>query len=187
MKEQLLQIAQRIASLRDLLGISKEQMAEALGMPLSEYEKNESGECDLPYSQLYEIARVLGSDVSALITGETPKLSHYSLIRKGKGLPIEHTGQMQYLHLAYHFKDRKTDPLFVTARYDEALEERPIELSHHFGQEFDYVIEGTLRIQIDDRVFDLEPGDSLYYDSNHDHGMVAVGGKDCTFIAVVID
>lgn len=32
----------------------------------------------------------------------------------------------------------------------------------------------------------LSEGDSIYYDSGHRHGMIATGGKDCEFIAVVI-
>ena len=187
MNEQIKQIAQRIVSLRELLDITSAQMAEALGLPLDEYLQHEAGERDFPYSRLYEIAKTLGVDISELITGETPKLSHYSLIRSGKGLPIKRESGLEYLHLAYHFKARNTDPLFVTAQFNEKTAAEPIPLNQHRGQEFDYVLDGTLRVQIEENIFDLEPGDSIYYDSNHPHGMMAVGGRDCTFIAVVIN
>jgi oxalate decarboxylase/phosphoglucose isomerase-like protein (cupin superfamily) len=32
----------------------------------------------------------------------------------------------------------------------------------------------------------LEPGDAIYYNSSHGHGMVATGGEDCIFLAVVM-
>lgn len=47
------------------------------------------------------------------------------------------------------------------------------------------VLSGSLRVQLDDHIELLGPGDSVFYDSSHPHGMVAAGGTDCTFLAVV--
>ena len=56
----------------------------------------------------------------------------------------------------------------------------------HEGQEFDYVLEGTLKIVLGGNELYLQPGDSIYYDSSLPHVMYAVEG-DCRFIAVVIN
>ena len=55
----------------------------------------------------------------------------------------------------------------------------------HEGQEFDYVLEGYLKIVLGGNELLLGPGDSLYYDSSLPHAMYAVE-TDCRFIAVVI-
>lgn len=32
----------------------------------------------------------------------------------------------------------------------------------------------------------LKAGDSIYYDSGRGHGMIATGGSDCKFLAIVM-
>ena len=66
---------------------------------------------------------------------------------------------------------------------DESL---PIELSTHSGQEFDFVLSGQLRIQLGSKVEILNPGDSVYLDAGHPHGMVAANKEGCEFLAIVI-
>ena len=45
---------------------------------------------------------------------------------------------------------------------------------------------GDLKIQLEDHCEILHAGDAIYYDSGHGHGMIATGGKECRFIAVVL-
>ena len=71
----------------------------------------------------------------------------------------------------------------VTVRQDEPGVEK--QAHSHEGQEFDYVLEGTLKIVLGGNELYLQPGDSIYYDSSLPHVMYAVEG-DCRFIAVVI-
>ena len=52
-------------------------------------------------------------------------------------------------------------------------------------QEFDYVLDGVLRIILGGNELILAPGDSVYYDSSLPHVMYAPEG-DCRFIAVVV-
>lgn len=187
MKEQLVQIAERIREMRDLLDISAEQMAKMLDMSVEEYLKYESGQLDFPFSFLYEISRQLNVDVTEILTGDIPRLTSFSLVRKGQGIPVERNKGFSYNHLAYLFKDRKAVPLYVTAKFDSALSLAPMELNRHEGHEFDYILSGRLRVHIAGHEFVMEEGDSLYYDSMYDHGMVAVDGQDCVFLAVLIE
>jgi len=43
-----------------------------------------------------------------------------------------------------------------------------------------------VRISIDDHTVELSPGDSIYFDATHPHGMKALGGKPARFIAVIL-
>ncbi len=74
----------------------------------------------------------------------------------------------------------------VTAPYDEEEQDKPIRLSVHEGQEWDFIIKGSLKFVIGEHTEILNEGDSLFYNSNQPHGMIAAGGSDCEFLAVLI-
>ena len=69
--------------------------------------------------------------------------------------------------------------------YDPNQQNKPIHLTNHSGQEFDLVLKGKLKVQIGTHIEVLEEGDSIYYDSSTPHGMIAVDGADCEFLAIV--
>ena len=48
------------------------------------------------------------------------------------------------------------------------------------------VLKGSLKIQIGSHSVVLNEGDSVYFDSSTPHGMIAVGGQDCEFYAIVL-
>ena len=82
---------------------------------------------------------------------------------------------------------RVAEPLYVEVAYNRDAEYADIELTTHEGQEGDIVIEGQLKVQIGEHSVVLNPGDSIYYDSATPHGMLAVGGQDCLFYAIVLN
>jgi quercetin dioxygenase-like cupin family protein len=69
---------------------------------------------------------------------------------------------------------------------DPENESKPLSLSTHPGQEFDYVLEGKLFISVGGREIELEAGDSIYYDSGEPHGMKAIGGKPARYLAIIM-
>lgn len=186
METRIIETAQRIKGLRELLCISEKEMAEHLKITEEEYKEYETGKIDFGFTFLYNCADKLGVDIVELLTGENPRLSHYSIVRKDKGLDIKRREGFKYEHLGYRFKGKKAEVFLVTAPFNENDQDKPIHLSYHKGQEFDYVISGSLRVAMEDHIEVLNEGDSIYYDSGRGHGMVAIGGEPCTFIAVVI-
>ena len=180
------EIAQRIKSLREDCEISAEEMAEKTGRSVEEYLAQESGEHDLTFTFLHKCASVLGVDVVEIITGESPHLSGYSLVRAGEGVSINRRSGFEYLHKAGHLKNRLCEPFLVTSPYLEEEQDKPIHLSYHKGQEFDYIISGHMRFAYEDHIEELGPGDTLLYDSGRGHGMIAIGGEPCVFIALVL-
>ena len=182
-KEQLRLIALRIRDLRDISGLTTQEMAEKTGIDLAEYEAYETGTRDFSFSHLFNIAEALGVDISDLLTGESPKLHGYVLTRNGQGLRFNRREQYVYHHLAYNFRNKLAEPFIVTVSEDDA---EAVKQAHsHEGQEFDYVLEGTLKIVLGGNELYLQKGDSLYYDSSLPHVMYAIEG-DCRFIAVVV-
>ncbi|MDR3053216.1 MAG: cupin domain-containing protein [Coriobacteriales bacterium] len=186
MEPNITEVANRIRSLREDLGLTAAQMAEVTGRSVEEYEAQESGAKDFSFTFLYKCARQLGVDVIELLTGENPHLTGYSLVHQGKGLSIKRRAGFEYLHQAPFFKDKLCEPFVVTAPYLPEEQDKPIHLSQHAGQELDFIISGRLRFAYEDHIEELEAGDTLYYDSGRGHGMIAIGGEPCVFLAVVL-
>ncbi|MBQ7713178.1 MAG: AMP-binding protein [Clostridia bacterium] len=181
------EMAERIRELREIEGLTVEEMAEKTGVTPEEYETCERGGSDLNFTFIYRCAKAFGVNVTDIIEGYSPMLNSYTVTRVGDGQKIAQAHGMTYYNLAYAFQNRIAEPLFVKSVYDEAAQDRPIELTSHSGQECDVVIEGALKVQIGSHTEVLHAGDSIYYDSGTPHGMIAVEGKDCTFYAIVLN
>ena len=186
MENQITQIAQRIKGLRQILDITAETMAEITGTKTKDYIALEEGKRDFSFTFLYKCAKHFGVDIAEILTGDVPKLKLYSVVKKGEGLPIKRREGFEYQHVAYLFKDKISEPFLVKAKYNKASENSEIPLSTHEGEEFDYVLKGTLKVKIENHVEILNEGDAIYYNSGNGHGMVAVDG-DCEFLAVVME
>ena len=185
MEQQTTMIAARLRWARENLDITAEVMAEKCGISVDEYLYLENGNDDFSFTFLYKCSQTLGMDISELVSGIDPKLWFYNLTRKGEGMPIRREEGFNYRHVAPMLRNRKSEPFIVTAKYDKELEEGPIAVAAHKGQEFNYILSGHLKVQLENHIYVMNPGDSVYYDSSHSHGMVAVGGEDCVFLAVV--
>ncbi|MDR0349945.1 MAG: cupin domain-containing protein [Coriobacteriales bacterium] len=186
MEPDVQEVARRIRSLREDLGLSIEDAAEATGRSADEYAAQESGQKDFSFTFLYKCANAFGVDVVELLTGEAPHLGAYELVRKGEGLSIKRRAGFEYLHQAPFFSHKLCEPFIVTAPCVPEEQDAPIHLSYHTGQELDYIISGHLRFAYEEHIEELGPGDTLYYDSSRGHGMIAIGGEPCVFLAVVI-
>ncbi len=186
MELKIVEVAERIRGLREILEISCESMAEQTGVSTEEYRGYESGTVDFSFTFLFKCAEVFGVDMVELLTGDKPKLSFYSIVRKGAGLPISRRQGFEYQHLAHRFDGKVCEPFLVTAPYKAEEQDKPIHLSRHEGQELDFVLSGHLKMALEDHVEILGPGDAIYYDSGHGHGMIATGGEPCTFLAIIL-
>ncbi len=186
MELKLVEVAERIRTLREIMEFSEEEMAQKTGVTVEEYRNYESGNADFTFTFIFKCAEAFGVDMIEILTGEKPKLSFYSIVRNGTGLPISRRAGFSYQHLAYRFTGKLSEPFLVTAPYSEEDQQKPIHLSYHEGQEFDYIISGHLKVALEDKVEILGPGDAIYYDSSHGHGMIATGGEPCTFLAMIL-
>ena len=184
--QKIKEMSGRIRELREIEGISPQSMAKNTGITVEEYLACESGNGDLNFAFIYRCALALGVNVTDIIEGYSPNLKSYTVTRANSGQQIAKAHGMTYYNLAYAFKNRIAEPLFVISSYNENAQNKDIELTTHAGQEFDIVIDGNLMVQVGEHKEVLGPGDSIYYDSDTPHGMIAVNGKDCRFYAIVL-
>lgn len=186
METHILEIAERIKGMREMLEFSVAEMAKVTETSIDEYLAAENGNADFTFTFLMKCAQKFKMDIVELLTGSKPTLSFYTVVRKGDGLPIERRKGFDYKHLAYRLKDKMVEPFLVTVPYNREEQDQPVHYSTHAGQEFDYILKGSLKVDLDGHVEILNPGDSVLYDSGHPHGMIAVNDADCKFLAIVI-
>ena len=181
------EMAERIRELREITRYTPEEMAAKTDVTIEEYLACENGQSDLNFAFIYRCALAFGVNVTDIIEGVSPKLKSYTVTRNGAGQRIEHAHGMTYYNLAYAFQNRIAEPLYVRSEYSEEALHKDIELTTHAGQEIDIVISGSLMVQVGSHKEILRAGDSIYYDSSAPHGMIAVGGQDCEFYAIVLN
>ncbi|MCQ1536645.1 helix-turn-helix domain-containing protein [Methanosarcina sp. KYL-1] len=184
MQEKIKEIASRVRELRELSDISLEEMADYLQVQAETYQNYENGTEDIPASILFEIAHKLQVDMATLLTGEEPRMNIFTVTREGKGVSVERRKQYKYQNLAEKFIHKKSEFFIVTVEpKPEGI--RPGTNSHP-GQEFNYVLEGSLKVYIHNNEIILNEGDSIFFDSNYEHAMEALGGKPAKFLAVIM-
>lgn len=184
MPNQIKQIAARLRELRDISGISIEDLAKEFNVSVETYKEYESGNVDIPVGILYQASGKFKVELTALLTGDDPKLRTYALVRKGKGVHVERRKQYKYQSLAYNFIHKKAEPFLVTV--EPGPENAPVHFNSHPGQEFNYLLEGRMKIFVDGHELELQEGDSLFFDSGVPHGMKALDGKAAKFLAIIL-
>ncbi len=183
---QLKDIALRIREMREILGYSMEKMAELTEVSEETYRCYEAGETDLPFTFMHKCAKVFGLEITTLLEGHSAKLSGYTVTRRGKGLVTASEDGITIQDMAPMFRKKLATPYWVTYEYSEELQNKPIHTTTHTGQEFDLVIKGALKVKVGDREEVLHEGDSIFYKSSTPHGMIAVEGQDCEFLAMIM-
>ena len=184
--KQLLEVASRIREMREILGFSQNTMAQKTDLSLAEYKAYESGETDLPFSFIHKCALAFNIDITDLLEGHSTRLTSYTVTRRGMGQQTAKETGIDIQNLAPKFKNKIAEPYWVKYDYSEELQSKPIQLATHAGQEFDVIISGSLLVQIGTNKEVLHEGDCIYYNSSTPHGMIAIDGKDCLFVAVVL-
>ncbi|MBE6639629.1 MAG: cupin domain-containing protein, partial [Ruminococcaceae bacterium] len=183
---QLMDIATRIRGMREILGYSMKRMAELTEVSEEIYHQYESGNVDLPFTFLHKCSKVFGIEITVLLEGHSAKLSGYTVTRRGKGLVTASEDGITIQDMAPMFRKKLATPYWVTYKYSEELQNKPIHTTTHTGQEFDLVLKGSMRIKVGDHEEILREGDSIFYKSSTPHGMIALDGQDCVFLSMIM-
>ena len=181
MTDQLKEMGMRMRDLREIMDYTALEVAERLGISEEEYLAYEAGEKDFSFSTMYNVAKMFNVDVVDLLEGNGPTITGCALVRSGKGYKISRNDAYDYKHLAFTFKKKLAEPFMVT------VEPSVVPAMHsHDGQEFNYVVSGKLKFDFGDITYELEEGDSVYFDATTPHREMSIGGP-AKFIAIVIN
>ncbi len=183
MLESNVRIADRIRELREISDISCSTLAQKLNISLDTYMEYENAQTGIPISTLYQIAGILGVELTELLTGTSPHLHNYCYVKNGEAPYIERFKGYQFQNLAFNFANKRIEPLLVTI---EPEENKKMSLVTHPGQEFNYVLQGRIKIILGGTEIIMEPGDSIYFDPTIPHGQTAVDDAPGKFLTVIL-
>ncbi|MDR1371497.1 MAG: XRE family transcriptional regulator [Dysgonamonadaceae bacterium] len=182
-------VGSRIKSIREAKSISIEQLAERSGLDIAQIRRIEE-EKNLPsLAPLIKIARVLGIRLGTLLDDQDalgPVVSrceeHRQTVSFSTAQASSHT-HMDYYSLAPDKTGRHIEPFIIQVAPQEKTDK--YQLSTHEGEEFIYVLQGTLEITYGANNYHLSAGDSIYYDSIVAHHVHAENGEGAKILAVV--
>ena len=117
-----------------------------------------------------------------LLTGEDPTEHNFSVTRKGEGVSVERHKRYKYQALASDFVGKKANFFIVTV---DASDEN-VQFSSHEGQEFLYVLDGTMEVHFKDEKVVLREGDSVFFNSSISHAVRTVDGARARFLSVLV-
>lgn len=165
--EALSRVAPRLREIRQTRGMTLSEVADETGLSVSTLSRLESGgrrpslDVLLPLARCYRVP--LDDLVGAPSTGD-PRI-HPKPVRRGDRV---------YLALS-----RATDGMqafkVLVAPQKPADRDKPVTLRVHEGTEWCYVLAGRLRLQLDDEVTILEPGEAAEFDTTRPHSMTNDG------------
>lgn len=180
MTEQLKEIGFRLRALRTLSGFSEATFASKLGITAAMLKGYEDGLTDFSFSFLFNAATVLDIDIMDILTGDSPRLTSWCIVRNGQGFSVDRDTNYGYRHLAATFKNKIAEPFLVT------IKNEPPVTHNHEGQEFNYFLKGKVKFTINGKEYDFNPGDSIYFNSALPHSLENIGDDAAEFIAVVL-
>lgn len=183
MSEEMKQLASRLKEMREICGYSVEDVAARLRISAAQYAHYEESGDDIPISVLYELTNYYKMDMTEILTGKSPKLNTYCVVKKGGSVGIDRYPGYHFESLAHKFKRRIMEPLMVTVDPDN----KEMSLITHPGQEFNYVVEGTIMVLIEDEEIVLEEGECIYFDPTLPHGQKAMNNKPAKFLTVIAE
>ena len=176
-------IGKRIKELRELSDISFKEIAEDLNIKPETYVQYENAEIDIPASFLYELAQIFNVDLGLLLTGEESRMSIFDITRANKGVIVDRSKEYTHENLCSNFINKKAETFYVTI--DPEKNSMP-SLNSHPGQEFNYVLEGTIKLYIHKNEIILNEGDCIFFDSRYGHALVALNDKPAKILAMII-
>lgn len=183
MDTNLFEMGKRIAELRESCGYSREEMAQDFGIDLETYASYEENGVDVPISIIFQMANKFGVDFTEIITGNAAKLTSYHIVPAGKGRHVDRYPGYSYKDLAFRYSHKIMQPLLVSLEPSE----KPSALVIHKGQEFNFVVQGTIILTLDEKEFVLNEGDSIYFNAMHPHSQQCGGNSTAVFLTVIAE
>jgi transcriptional regulator with XRE-family HTH domain len=179
-------VGQRIRKIREEKGVALEELSRLTGFDVEFLSSLEKNEAQPQLGTVIKLSKALDSAFGRLVSGVGDKL--YSITRKSERRIISRstskTGKKQlytYKSLAPEVKGRHMEALIVQLEVDPDKE-----ISVHDGEEFIFVLNGIVVLEIGDDKFELEAGDSVYYLSTTPHHIAAKMDK-ATILAVLYE
>lgn len=177
-----------LKALRKQKGWTLADVSERTGLPIATLSRVENDRISLTFEKLVRLSDGLQVDFAELMSSTAKAGSvgdsgtRRAIVRAGEGKAVD-IPQGNYLYVASELLNKRIIPIIAEVRARDVSEYD--EFMRHPGEEYVYVMEGTLEIHTEIYApARLEKGDSMYFDSGMAHAYVAVGSKPCRIISI---
>ncbi len=177
-------VGEKIKHLRETQGLSLEELARKTGFDITMLEDIEQEKITPPLGTMIRLSRALNTVMSSIFSQQEGQ-KNYSVLRvsdhKSAPLPTGRASYHSYIPLAADLKDRHMDPFLVKLNPGK----KDMAPSVHEGEELIYVIDGEVKIVIEDQVEILSLGDALYLKSTAPHIVVSNTDEPALILAIM--
>ncbi len=183
-----LQIGSKIRELREKQHYTLQDLSAKTGLSKALLSQIENNRVIPPIATLLRLARALNVSLSYFFQDEVKGESVY-ITRVHERIRVDRRshhkeGEVDYVYEALETKkhDKHMEPFYVEF---PPLETDEMVFTSHDGEEFVYVMEGSLEFRTADRVEQLNPGDCIYFDSSQSHSFRSLDDKPARAIVMV--
>lgn len=185
-EEQVPPPSRALRNVRITQGLSLRALSARAGLPYSTLSKLENGKMALTYDKLIRLAQALNVDIKDIVAAQQPPapvaVGRRSVTRAGEELEAESERHAHH-YPAADLLGKMMVPIIIDVRA-RSVEELG-GLVRHSGEEYLYVLSGTMELHSDLYApLRLGAGDSVYFDSGMAHGYVRIGSERCSVLSV---
>lgn len=178
-------LGDRIRMVREMRGLTVKDVSSRTGIDTETLIRIESGKAIPALGQLVKLGKALDMKMGYFIS---PGIDEpLTVIRKHERRSVSRYGEAKSMLYGYSYEslapdkaNRLMEPFIVSL-----VPTQKQEFSTHAGQEFIYVLEGEIKVQVGDHAGSLKPGDAVYYDSNQPHSVRCAGTMPAKVLAVL--
>jgi transcriptional regulator with XRE-family HTH domain len=180
-----------IRILRHQKGWTLRKMSERVGIPLSTLAKVEADKLSLTYDKLQQLTARVGLTMAAFLGQPEASGAHAapqvvtarrSLTGNGNSVLVS-TPNYDYEYLCADLREKRMVPILTRIRAHDIVEFG--KLLRHRGEEFIYVLEGTIQVHLQFYTsLTLTAGQGIYLDSTMGHAYVAKGCESALVLGV---
>lgn len=184
-------VGKRVRRMREAQDLTLSQVVQMTGLDLPQLEAIEEGREVPSIGAVLRISRALGSRMGQLLHEPGARSAVFGIVTAGDEAAVDRqpsavqkTGQGYTYRslLAPGIRGQGMEPFLVTFDPQAAATVEPMS---HQGEEFIYVLSGTLELLYDGETFTLKKGDSLYLDSSRPHAVRGIGKSPPLALAVI--
>jgi transcriptional regulator with XRE-family HTH domain len=183
-----LKIGNKVRELRQRKHYTLQDLVTKTGLSKSVLTEIEDGDTIPPVATLLKLSKALKVGMAYFFEDEIIS-ENISVTRSGERMRLErrphhHEGEVDYIYETLETKkpDKHMEPLLVEFR---PMDTSDMVFMSHEGEEFLYVLEETLEFRTDDRIEILNPGDTIYFESDINHSFRSLTDKPARAIVVV--
>lgn len=176
------EIGIKINALRNSKNFTLKDLSEKTNLSVSFLSQAERGLTSIAIVSLKKIAQALDTDVTYFF--DPPKNNRNVIVRSYEQEVFRmEDSEFIYFNLGSEHQNKSFDPMLVTLLPSKNSLEEIIPYSHE-GEEFIYVLEGVCTILLEDKSYELYPGDSAHFPSTLKHNWANVTNKLVKILAV---